>query len=166
MQRMSSTGVRLPYKPVYAIATGTVKAASEDESANGKCVIIEHTTGKGRKYYSYYCHLDSISVNVGQTISVRGQAIGVMGKTNNTPAGQDNRMVEHVHISITRDNVGVRFYGYNRDVNDNYKSMTTASGVTPDFYEMNCKIPKMNTRYYNPTAYFTQGESLIDNNYN
>ncbi len=161
MQRKNSMGAKISNRPVYAIATGTVKAASEDERGNGRCVIIEHTTAGGKKYYSYYCHLDSISVLVGDKITVRGQKIGIMGNTN----GNDGDMVEHVHISITRENVGVRFYGYNRDTNGNYKSMTTPGGVTPNFYDMNCQYPSMNTRFYNPSAYLTQGESLIENNY-
>lgn len=151
--RVNSSGGMATYKNVYTIADGIVEASSDNTgSDNGKCVIIRHTTSSGKSYYSTYCHLNSRAVSSGASVKA-GQAIGVMGETGNA-AGV------HVHIHITRDNAGLRAYGYYRNTagvstsfSRNYVDMAYNSATGSPI------------RYYNPTAYFAQGDSLISNNY-
>ncbi len=72
---------------IFAAQAGTVETVSYNE-INGKYIIINHHNG----YYSYYGHLSSQSVKVGQTVS-KGQVIGTMGKTGFATG-------VHVHFAI------------------------------------------------------------------
>lgn len=64
--------------PVYASAGGT--AYFFENSNRGKTIVIEHVIGNGYSYYTYYQHLDSISVSNGAKVTV-GQVIGKAGNT-------------------------------------------------------------------------------------
>lgn len=72
---------------IFAAQAGTVETVSYN-GINGKYIIINHHNG----YYSYYGHLSSQSVKVGQTVS-KGQVIGTMGKTGFATG-------VHVHFAI------------------------------------------------------------------
>ncbi|MBP1045265.1 peptidoglycan DD-metalloendopeptidase family protein [Enterococcus sp. BWM-S5] len=61
--------------PVYAAHAGTVITRTFD-STGGNYIVIDHGNG----YWSYYGHLDSFNVSVGQTVTNATQ-IGVMGTT-------------------------------------------------------------------------------------
>ena len=63
---------------VYACTTGTVAACSSDNSgANGRYVIVQHNIN-GRNCYSFYAHLSSVNVRVGQTVDNQTK-LGVIG---------------------------------------------------------------------------------------
>ena len=72
--------------PVYASRGGTVVSSGFDGSA-GNYVIIQHDNG----YYTYYLHLNSISVS-GGTVGA-GQVVGLMGTTGNSTG-------VHLHFGI------------------------------------------------------------------
>ncbi|MBR5296195.1 MAG: peptidoglycan DD-metalloendopeptidase family protein [Clostridia bacterium] len=75
--------------PALAIASGKVTASGSNYHWSwGNLVVIDHGGG----YVSYYAHLDSISVSVGQQVS-QGQQIGKIGSTGNSTG-------PHLHIVI------------------------------------------------------------------
>lgn len=73
--------------PIYAANNGVVDTASYT-NINGNYVIINHNNG----YYSYYGHMSSILVQVGQTVA-RGETIGLIGSTGWSTG-------PHVHFGI------------------------------------------------------------------
>lgn len=74
--------------PVLTAKAGKVVTASYQSSA-GNVVIIEHSDG----YYSYYMHLSSFNVSVGQQIG-QGTPVGGMGTTGNSTG-------VHLHFGIS-----------------------------------------------------------------
>ena len=79
--------------PVYAAESGDVLAAgiinnSYGNSQYGKCILIDHKNG----YYTFYAHLDSILVRVGQSVLV-GTQIGTVGQTGNVTG-------PHLHFEV------------------------------------------------------------------
>lgn len=74
-------------KPVYATASGTVIAAGWS-GGYGKCVKISHSNG----YTSWYAHMSSIDVSVGQTV-YQGQQVGRIGSTGNSTG-------PHLHFEL------------------------------------------------------------------
>jgi len=81
--------------PVYAVADGTVVLATDRFASPpalnyGQHVIIEHRVAD-RVWRSWYCHLNSFNVRVGQVVK-RGQHIGVAGLTGTTAV--------HLHLNI------------------------------------------------------------------
>lgn len=73
--------------PIYAANNGVVQVAAY-HYINGNYVIINHNNG----YYSYYGHMSSMLVQVGQTVS-RGETIGLIGSTGWSTG-------PHVHFGI------------------------------------------------------------------
>lgn len=74
-------------KPVYASAAGTVTSAGWS-GGYGKCVKISHANG----YSTWYAHLSSINVSVGDTV-YQGQQIGRIGSTGNSTG-------PHLHFEL------------------------------------------------------------------
>lgn len=74
--------------PIYASRAGTVVEVSYHSSA-GNHVIIDHGDG----YYSYYLHLSSFSVSVGQSVN-QGTVVGGMGTTGNSTG-------VHLHFGVS-----------------------------------------------------------------
>lgn len=74
--------------PIYASRAGKVVEVSYHSSA-GNHVIIDHGDG----YYSYYLHLSSFSVAVGQSVS-QGTVVGGMGTTGNSTG-------VHLHFGVS-----------------------------------------------------------------
>lgn len=74
--------------PIMASRSGQVVTASYGGMA-GNHVIIQHDNG----YYSYYLHMNSLNVTVGQNVSA-GQVVGGMGTTGNSTG-------VHLHFSIS-----------------------------------------------------------------
>lgn len=149
---------------IYAIADGTVVTSTDNTrtdggiiengvgyGGNGKCIVIEHETAAGKLYYSSYCHLNDRYVEVGDNIS-KNQVIGTMGSTGNVQVVSGARIV-HLHLHITDDNAGEGAAGYK----DGFAGGTNYTEI------YNAWLGK-NLRYYNPTQYFLNGESFIDNN--
>lgn len=94
---------------VYAAADGKVVAASSSNSgANGRYIIIQHSIS-GKTVYSFYAHLQSVNVSVGQTVA-KGTKIGVAGGSG---YGSNNRYGTHLHFAIV-DTLWSRgnYYGY------------------------------------------------------
>lgn len=77
--------------PIFAIGPGKViKIYQEGGNKGGNAVITSHEDGK---LTSYYAHLDSINVNVGDNVNSSTQ-IGTMGMSGNA------RGVSHLHWHI------------------------------------------------------------------
>jgi hypothetical protein len=78
---------------VVAAAAGTVRTASNQGSANGygNLVKIEHSGG----YFTYYAHLNSMAVSVGQSVA-QGAAIGTVGNTSRP----GNDISPHLHYEV------------------------------------------------------------------
>ena len=79
--------------PVYAAEGGDIIAAgiinnSYGNSQYGKCILIDHKNG----YYTFYAHLDTILVTVGQSV-ISGAKIGTVGQTGNVTG-------PHLHFEI------------------------------------------------------------------
>lgn len=113
---------------VYAASNGKVVAASSSTSgANGRYIIIEHTIS-GKTVYSFYAHLSSVNVSVGQSIT-KGTQIGVAGGSG---YGSNSYYGTHLHFAIV-DTLWSNgsYYGY-------------ATKFTGD------KVNYSNVTYYNP----------------
>ena len=74
-------------KPVYASASGTVIYAGWS-GGYGKCIKISHSNG----YTTWYAHLSSIDVSVGDSV-YQGQQIGRIGSTGNSSG-------PHLHFEL------------------------------------------------------------------
>lgn len=142
-------------KDLFSIAAGVVKVAdSTNTGGNGYCVVIEHTTTVGkRKYYSMYCHLSSLAVSNGTSVSA-GQVIGVMGTTGG--------VTQHLHLMIRKQLMDKGTYGYNLTTDKSAKVYFNPA-INPIYFD--ATHDGLTTRYYNPTKYFDQGDAMIDNNY-
>lgn len=159
IHRHNSNGIRISTsKPVYSVAAGTVVKSEENHTgtqygANGQCMTIRHTSPGGRTYHSFYCHLASRNLNVGDTV-IAGQKIGMMGATGNVEK-QNGVPVMHLHLSITREQADKGTYGYYLNANG-----------TPVAFDSNANYVDMtygkSMRFYNPNKYFSQGPSFID----
>lgn len=80
--------------PVWASDSGVVVYAGAMSGGYGNVVMIEHDTSY-HIYHSVYAHLNSISVQCGQTV-VQGQVIGGAGSTGNSTG-------PHLHFEIRQD---------------------------------------------------------------
>jgi len=78
--------------PVYALADGMV-ALAEEMFYEGNLVIIDH----GNRIFSYYMHLDSITVKRGRKVR-GGVIIGTVGSTGVSTAA-------HLHVSLVINGV-------------------------------------------------------------
>lgn len=79
--------------PVYAAEGGDILAAGiinniYGNSAYGNCILIDHKNG----LYTFYAHLNTILVKVGQSV-ITGAKIGTVGVTGNTTG-------PHLHFEI------------------------------------------------------------------
>jgi hypothetical protein len=85
--------------PVLAAANGVVVKTNDQDSGDGKYVLIRHDnvpTASGTvTLYSIYLHLESVSVDPGTKIR-KGQPIGKVGMTGITTT-------PHLHFQIDRD---------------------------------------------------------------
>lgn len=90
--------------PILAAAAGTVVTAAPatffcpitngDVTQNG--VQIEHRIPGGNVYWTYYAHMSTVTVTVGQVVTA-GQPIGLSGNTGCTTA-------PHLHFQLDRIN--------------------------------------------------------------
>lgn len=129
---------------VVAAAEGTVRTASNQGSANGygNLVKIEHAGG----YFSFYGHLSSMAVAVGQVVS-RGQSIGAVGNTSKP----GNNISPHLHYEVRLGSTGypgnIQRAVFN-GVTYRYPDATVTSN--------NCSTP------YDPAALCGTGYQMID----
>ena len=79
--------------PVYAADGGFVSFAGWTDIGYGNLIVIDHANG----YVTYYAHLSSFRVIVGQAVQ-RGQLIGTVGSTGNSSG-------PHVHFEIRYNGV-------------------------------------------------------------
>jgi len=85
--------------PVVAGAAGVVATVNNTVSPNsyGKYVVIDHQNG----YKTWYCHLSSITVVSGQTVT-KGQKVGVTGATGTNA----------IHLHLNLQHIGQGASGY------------------------------------------------------
>jgi hypothetical protein len=91
-------------KPVVAAAAGTVINEGDENSAYGNNLEIDHGGG----YSTLYAHLDSKSVNKGDTVQ-QGELIGTVGNTDDTPGLQ-----AHLHFELRNRGSGQSWPEYIR----------------------------------------------------
>ena len=141
-----------PTKCIYAIEAGTVVAAQFTQvDTNGNVVVIEHEDEvSNKKYYSYYVHMSSFYVDVGDTVQ-KHQALGIIGHTGNTE-------VNHVHLAITRDFYTADIVGYYK-VNE-VKTRFDTQYENLGYFDYN------GNRFYDLAKYLSEGgTSFIVDNY-
>ena len=123
---------------VYAAASGTVVAASSSNSgANGRFIIIKHTIS-GKTVYSFYAHLSSLKVSVGQTVN-KGAQIAVAGGSGN---GSNSAYGTHLHFAIV-DTLWTSggYYGYSTYFTGNSRSYQGVTYYNPVYVINNNKLP-------------------------
>lgn len=141
-----------PTKCIYAIEAGTVVAAQFTKvNTNGNVVVIEHEDEvSNKKYYSYYVHMSSFYIDVGDTVQ-KHQALGIIGHTGNTE-------VNHVHLAITRDFYTADIVGYYK-VNE-VKTRFDTQYENLGYFDYN------GNRFYDLAKYLSEGgTSFIVDNY-
>lgn len=79
--------------PIYAVASGVVRASAESIGGYGVCVMLDSVVG-GQRVQTTYGHMlyGSRQVQVGQTVSA-GQLIGYVGSTGRSTAN-------HLHLEV------------------------------------------------------------------
>jgi murein DD-endopeptidase MepM/ murein hydrolase activator NlpD len=80
--------------PIEATMSGKVVHAGWNNQGYGNLVIVENGS-----YRTYYAHLSSIPVSVGDTVT-SGTTIGLSGNTGNSTG-------PHLHYEIRKDNVPI-----------------------------------------------------------
>ena len=111
---------------VYACADGSVAGAGYN-AANGNYLILQHTLGDGSTIYSFYAHLASRGVGIGQSVSA-GSQIGVAGST-----GSSARAV-HLHFAIVNKLLpGGGYYGYATRFSGNSVTYGAVTFYNPKF---------------------------------
>ncbi len=123
---------------VYAASGGKVVAASSSNSgANGRYIIIQHTIS-GKTVYSFYAHLSSMNVSVGQTVE-KGTKIGVAGGSG---YGSNSYYGAHLHFAIVDtlwSNGG--YYGYATKFTGNKVDFNGVIYYNPIYIINNNKLP-------------------------
>ena len=93
---------------VYSVAEGVVSAV-HDGGDYGKKLTIKHTLPHGGFIYTFYAHLQSIIVNVGDKITI-GQPICKAGSTGN--ASSLPSIDKHLHFEFrTQQDCGLGLVG-------------------------------------------------------
>lgn len=96
-ERVHHRGVDLaaaPGTPILSPAPGRVTVATERYEGgdpHGTVVVLDH----GEELQSFYSHLDSLAVSVGQEVA-RGQQVGTVGSTGEVTGA-------HLHFEVWRD---------------------------------------------------------------
>lgn len=80
--------------PIYAANNGTIHKISYNNTG-GNYIIINHNNN----YYTYYGHLASVRVKVGQVVQ-RGDVIATMGNTGYLPWYPYTRVGTHLHFAV------------------------------------------------------------------
>lgn len=87
-------------EPVLCLFPGTVYRSENINSAYGNFVVIEHVNN-GSVFYTWYCHMDSRFVSVGEAVNM-GHELGELGGTGGFP--------EHVHLNLQVPGYGLSGY--------------------------------------------------------
>lgn len=80
--------------PVVAVSSGTV-VLTHDLFFTGKTVVVDH----GQGLQTLYCHLDTMTVEVGQVLT-KGQKLGTVGKTGRATG-------PHLHFGVSLNNARI-----------------------------------------------------------
>lgn len=88
---------------LYSVAPGYVAKTIRSNSGGGNQIIIHHLVN-GRYYTSYYCHLSSINVSIGQIVTKNT----VIGRTGNT----GNSTGPHLHLGLANGRWYTDYYSY------------------------------------------------------
>lgn len=88
---------------VYSVATGYVAKTIWSSTGGGNQIIIHHLIN-GQYYTSYYCHLSSINVSVGDIVT-KDSIIGYSGSTGNSTG-------PHLHLGMATGRWYTDYYSY------------------------------------------------------
>lgn len=88
---------------VYSVAPGYVAKTIRSNRGGGNQIIIHHLIN-GKYYTSYYCHLSTISVSIGQTVT-KDTIIGKSGNTGNSTG-------PHLHLGLASGRWYADYYSY------------------------------------------------------
>lgn len=86
--------------PVYSTANGMVAAITKRASCGGNIVYIHHTVG-GKAYTSYYAHLLTYNVKVGDVVTT-STVVGTVGGGEGTKAYERCSTGPHLHYGVTK----------------------------------------------------------------
>ena len=87
---------------ILAAQRGTVDKVAFTSVGYGHYVRIQHEWADGSTYVTWYCHMSTIDVSVGDFVQV-GQKLGVAGTTGNSTG---------VHLHLTLQHIGHGLSGY------------------------------------------------------
>lgn len=128
--------------PVYAAASGTVAAISRKTSCGGNKVYV-HVYVNGTAYTTYYFHLLSINVKVGDKVNT-DTVIGTVGGGKQTQSYDKCTTGAHLHFGVAKG-----FYlGGGKDGYSSYSTLVSKSMSPPGFGGKGWRFYSRN-QYYN-----------------
>lgn len=127
--------------PVYAAASGTVAAITRRSSCGGNKVYI-HAYVNGVAYTTYYFHLLSINVKVGDKVNT-DTVIGTVGGGKQTRSYDSCSTGAHLHFGVAKGfYLGGGQYGYS-----SYSTLVSKSMSPPGFGPKGWKFVNRNQFY-------------------
>ena len=127
--------------PVYAAAAGTVAAITRKSSCGGNKVYI-HVYVNGTAYTTYYFHLLSINVKVGDKVST-DTVIGTVGGGKQTRSYDSCSTGAHLHFGVAKG-----FYlGGGKEGYSSYSTLVSKSMSPPGFGPKGWKFVNRNQFY-------------------
>ena len=127
--------------PVYAAAAGTVAAITRKSSCGGNKVYI-HVYVNGKAYTTYYFHLLSINVKVGDKVST-DTVIGTVGGGKQTRSYDSCSTGAHLHFGVAKG-----FYlGGGKEGYSSYSTLVSKSMSPPGFGPKGWKFVNRNQFY-------------------
>ena len=128
--------------PVYAAAAGTVAAITRRSSCGGNKVYV-HVYVKGVAYTTYYFHLLTINVKVGDKVNT-DSVIGTVGGGKGTKSYDRCSTGAHLHFGVAKG-----FYlGGGKDGYSSYSTLVSKSMAPPGFGPKGWKFVTR-TQFYN-----------------
>lgn len=128
--------------PVYAAAAGTVAAITRKSSCGGNKVYI-HVYVKGTAYTTYYFHLLTINVKVGDKVTT-DTMVGTVGGGKQTRSYDSCSTGAHLHFGVAKG-----FYlGGGKEGYSSYSTLVSKSMTPPGFGPKGWKF-KTRTQWYN-----------------
>jgi len=118
---------------IYAAGAGKVVKVGYN-NANGYYVIIEHNID-GSTIYSFYAHLKSYCVSVGEKVK-KGEKIAIVGATGSS----SNRAI-HLHFAFVNQIWSGSYYGYSSKISGNKKTYSGVTYYNPNYIIKNGKLP-------------------------
>lgn len=127
--------------PVYAAASGTVAGITRKSSCGGNEVFI-HSYVNGQAYTTYYFHLLTINVKVGDAVTA-DTVIGTVGGGSGTKAWDRCSTGAHLHFGVSKG-----FYlGGGKDGYSSYSTLVSRSINPPG-------MPAKGAWFYSRTQWF------------